>query len=252
MVLKDVLFVPQFKFNLLFVSALTIVSQLTVNFFPYHFTIQDLISKRMIGKGDKLEDLYVLDANSSNGSLLNVQSVAYVNKVSIQLWYNRLGHLSNRKLDTLRHQLSCDSTKSHSSTPCYICPLAKQRKLSFVSCNNMSTLPFDLIHCDSWGPYHVTSHSSRRYFLTLVDDCTCFTWVFLLKHKSEVTTVIPKFFNLIHTQFDKKIKEFKSDNAKELAFTDYFFLIKRGSCINSHVWTDHNRTLSLKENINIF
>ena len=37
-----------------------------------------------------------------------------------------------------------------------------------------------------------------------------------------MTTVIPKFFNMIATQFDKKIKEFRSDNAKELVFTDFF------------------------------
>ena len=46
--------------------------------------------------------------------------------------------------------------------------------------------------------------------------------MFLLKQKSDVSTVIPKFFNVVLTQFDKKIKELRSDNARELAFTDFF------------------------------
>ena len=100
--------------------------------------------------------------------------------------------------------------------------MAKQRRLSFVSNNNKSSFPFDLVHCDIWGPYSEYSHSGYRFFLTLVDDCTRFTRVFLLKHKFDVSLIIPKFFNMVQTQFNKKIKEFRSDNAKELAFTDFF------------------------------
>ena len=86
----------------------------------------------------------------------------------------------------------------------------------------MSTSPFDLIHCDVWGPFHLPDFSGHRYFLTLVDDCTRYTWLFLMHQKSDVTHVIPKFFKLISTQFDVKIKAFRSDNAKELFFTDFF------------------------------
>ncbi|WJZ87684.1 hypothetical protein VitviT2T_007049 [Vitis vinifera] len=86
----------------------------------------------------------------------------------------------------------------------------------------MSQFPFDLVHCDIWGPYSVSSHARHRYFPTLVDDCSRFTWIFLLKQKSDVGTIIPKFFNMVVTQFNAKIKVFRSDNAPELAFTDFF------------------------------
>ena len=112
----------------------------------------------------------------------------------------------------------------------------------------MSSFPFDLIHCDIWDPYHLNAYSDHRYFLTLVDDCRRFSWVFLLKHKSNVTTIILKFFNLISTQFDKKIKEFRSNNAKELVFTEFFNDKELFIC--SHVLKDHNRILLLKGNIN--
>ncbi|KAL6342654.1 hypothetical protein AAG906_013060 [Vitis piasezkii] len=57
---------------------------------------------------------------------------------------------------------------------------------------------------------------------SIVDDCSWFTWIFLLKQKSDVGTIIPKFFNMVVTQFNAKIKVFRSDNASELAFTDFF------------------------------
>ena len=120
-----------------------------------------------------------------------------VNHVFVQTWHYRLGHLSNQRLDLLKEKLPCTSSKIHRSSPCYVCPLAKQRKLSFVSHHNKSEFPFDLVHCDIWGPYSQLSYSSYQYFLTLVDDCTRFTWIYLLKQKSDVSSIIPKFFTMV-------------------------------------------------------
>ena len=43
-----------------------------------------------------------------------------------------------------------------------------------------------------------------------------------MKGKNDVHHLLPRFYNMNATQFDKKIKLFQSDNAKELAFS-YFF-----------------------------
>lgn len=53
LVLQDVLFVPQFKFNLLSASTLTSASQLSLSFYPNHFTVQDANNMMMIVKGDQ-------------------------------------------------------------------------------------------------------------------------------------------------------------------------------------------------------
>ena len=68
---------------------------------------------------------------------------------------------------------------------CTVCPLAKQKRLPFISNNNLSSSPFDLLHVDIWGPYHVPTVEGFKYFLTLVDDCSRTTWVYLMKLKSE-------------------------------------------------------------------
>lgn len=66
LILKDVLFVPQFHSSLLSVSTLIAASPPTVTFFPNHFTIQDSINKKMIGKGDRCQDRYILDVDDFN------------------------------------------------------------------------------------------------------------------------------------------------------------------------------------------
>ncbi|KAL5821159.1 hypothetical protein ACOSQ3_023041 [Xanthoceras sorbifolium] len=52
LVLKDVLFVPQFKINLISVSALISGSSLTVQFLNDCCVIQEILTKKMIGRGD--------------------------------------------------------------------------------------------------------------------------------------------------------------------------------------------------------
>ncbi|KAL5831851.1 hypothetical protein ACOSQ4_017205 [Xanthoceras sorbifolium] len=160
-----------------------------MQFLPDCCIIKEVLTKRIIDRGDKVHDLYVLNTKD-----LNSVSLAYINNVSAHVWHNRLGHISFKKLDSLKDQLHCDVFRLHRAEPCYVCPLAKQRQLSFDSHNRLSALPFNLVNCDTWGPYHVPSHSRRRFFLTLIDDCTRFTWVYLMKNKSDVISIVPRFF----------------------------------------------------------
>lgn len=58
-VLHEVLFVLNFKFNLS-ISALTEHDNIVVTFTNSGFTMYDLLKKKMIGKGNRVEDLYIL------------------------------------------------------------------------------------------------------------------------------------------------------------------------------------------------
>lgn len=118
--LHKVLYVPQFRFNLLFVSALTTDSSLAVHFYHDHFVIQEANSSR-IGRGNRIGDLYILNLQQ-----LGSDSVSFVNKVSVELWHQRLGHPSSKVLTSLRDRLAYDVPNNSPLIPCLICPLAKQ------------------------------------------------------------------------------------------------------------------------------
>lgn len=81
---------------------------------------------------------------------------------------------------------------------------------------------FDLLHIDIWGPFSVPTPEGYRYFLTIVDDHTRVTWLYLLRTKSEVLQVFPDFLKMIEVQFKAVVKGVRSDNAQELKFTDLF------------------------------
>ena len=126
------------------------------------------------------------------------------------------------------------------SLPCDICPRAKQHRLPFKSSSITSTQPFELVHVDTWGPYHVKTANGHRYFLTLVDDYTRSTWTHLMVTKDEAFHLIKSFVIMAQTQFNGTVKVMRSDNALELGLSnealDFFAstgIIHQTSCVQT-------------------
>lgn len=63
--------------------------------------------------------------------------------------------------------------------------MARLTKLPFQSSKSHATSVFSLVHIDIWGPYRIPARGKYKYFLTLVDDCSRMTWLYLLQAKSE-------------------------------------------------------------------
>lgn len=122
----------------------------------------------------------------------------------LDLWHKRLGHLYVSKLQSLHSVLCFLLEKLITDFHCKNCHLAKQKHLLFVSNNKISDSPFDLVHVDVWGPFSTHTNDGYRYFLTIVDDCSRATWVYVLKAKSDVLIIFPSFVTIIETQFDRK------------------------------------------------
>jgi hypothetical protein len=76
-------------------------------------------------------------------------------------------------------EISCNSHDT-----CTVCPLARQHRLPFPVHTNVSCMPFEIIHCDILGPMATPSINGSRFFLTIVDDHTRFTWIHLMKSKA--------------------------------------------------------------------
>ncbi|KAL3368368.1 hypothetical protein AABB24_009309 [Solanum stoloniferum] len=98
---------------------------------------------------------------------------------------------------------------------CEVCPIARQTRLPFSHSVSKATSIFKLLHMDVWEPYKLETHDGMRYFLTIVDDHSRWTWIFLMRLKSDVLTLLNNFFLQVETQFDRKIKIMRSDNGAE-------------------------------------
>ena len=216
LVLLNVLHVPSFRFNLISVSSLLQQHRHSAHFCFDSCHIHEHTQGLMIGRGSVIHNLYILDQHMLSSSLNFCGSL----KVDGSLWHQRLGHPSSAKLQHLSADIALDKSSLLEHASCPVCPLAKQRRLPFPHKNNMSKEPFDLIHIDTWGPFSVESVEDYKYFLTIVDDHTRVTWIYMMKYKSDVSVILPSFVKLVRTQYKANIKMIHSDNAQELAFSN--------------------------------
>ena len=76
---------------------------------------------------------------------------------------------------------------------CDVCFKAKQTRSGFIMSDNKASELFELVHYDIWGPYRVKTSCGASYFLTIVDDTSRATWVYLMKEKSEVAKLLKVF-----------------------------------------------------------
>lgn len=102
------------------------------------------------------------------------------------LWHQRLGNAPLKVLRSIDALHSMQLREHH----CTVCPIAKQSRLPFPTSSPCSKSIFDIVHGDVWCPYRVPTHDGKKYFLTLVDDYSRYTWLFLLHSKSDTIEMI--------------------------------------------------------------
>ncbi|CAI7866121.1 unnamed protein product [Closterium sp. NIES-53] len=113
------------------------------------------------------------------------------------LWHHRLGHPSLPRLHGMHSRLlvsglprSLPSLPRSSAPSCLRCVEGRQRAAPQSSEFPPTTAPLQNLHMDVWGPAPVGGTDQERYFLLVVDDYTCYTFVFPLQRKTDVSSVL--------------------------------------------------------------
>ena len=73
----------------------------------------------------------------------------------------------------------------------------------------------DLIQSDVVGPIPTKSINGCRYFLTFIDDCSRYCWIYFMKQKSEVFDTFKVLKDMVEKSFNKKINSVRSDKGGE-------------------------------------
>ncbi|XP_071721719.1 uncharacterized protein [Rutidosis leptorrhynchoides] len=156
--LLNVLYAPEFTFNLVFANKLTVNSNFVLMVYSSKYLMHDLTSMKMIGTAEQRHGLYYMNLANNFVQPRNfcVQKQSSVNvvhdnvKETFDVWHFRLGHPSNVKLNSFKNlNQSINFKKDHI---CDVCHFAKQKRLNFPVSNSVANDSFGLIHMDIWGP----------------------------------------------------------------------------------------------------
>jgi transposase InsO family protein len=139
------------------------------------------------------------------------------------LWHRQLAHVGMRNLAKLQkdeHILGLTNIVFEKDRLCSACQAEKQVGAHHPAKNFLSSSrPLKLLHMDLFGPIAYISIDCNKYGLVIVDEFSCFTWVFFLQDKSEAKEVVKKFIRRVQNEFELKVKNIRSDNDSEFRNT---------------------------------
>jgi histone deacetylase 1/2 len=209
--LKNILHAPQATKNLISVHRLTKDNQTFMEFHPDFFLFKDQVTKKTLLRGRCRGGLYPLQHTSDSR-----KQVLSAVKPSSSRWHSRLGHPSFEIVRRVisKHNLPCCS-EINKATVCDACQLAKSHQLPYAVSTSKSSAPLELIFSDVWGPA-IDSFGRKKYYVSFIDDYSKFTWIYLLRYKSEVFKYFQEFQN-------RKILALQSDWGGEYEKPNSFF-----------------------------
>ena len=142
-----------------------------------------------MGKGYSCDGMIKLCTNDNFNKIAS--NSAYICDLnSLSLWHNRLEHVGLSTIERIMKcgMIACDAKEFEK---CEMCVKSMMIKKPFHNVERSYSL-LDLIHSDLCELNGMLTRGGNRYFLTFIDDCSRFTYVFLFKNKSE--TLMPLKF----------------------------------------------------------
>lgn len=99
---------------------------------------------------------------------------------------------------------------------CAACQYGKQTRLPFPKRTEWrATQKLELVHTDVGGPLKISSLNGSKYYITFIDDCTRFYWIYFLKSKSDVTGIFWEFKTWVENQSGCELHVIRSYNGTE-------------------------------------
>lgn len=173
-ILKEVLYLPKLRNNLLSVTRL---SKSGIEIVFRGSNVEFVKNGMIFAKGIQQSNLYILKLEISEKIACNCQSVEG------ELWHKRLGHLGSSSFMKLKICILIDDVKCQLSL-CESYIKGKQSKPFEIKKGGRSTRPIELVHSDVCGPISPVTHDGKRYYVCFTDDCTCFSMTYLMESKN--------------------------------------------------------------------
>ena len=201
LLLNNVLRVPSIASNLASVHKICHDNKCFCYIDENIISIQALAMGKILYQGRSEDGVYPIYPHKAAQLSLSSKSCNRVSSSSVfnkTLWHSRLGHPSDQVLNHLfpnakLHLNNCTAVDNS----CTHCLYGKMHNLPFPTSQFTTSNPFELVHSNLWGPAPMCSVNGFKYYVLFIDHYIRFTWIYLLKSKSEVFTKFVQFKAMI-------------------------------------------------------
>ena len=207
--LRNILHVPHVNKHLLSVHKLVSDNDTFTEFHPHFFSLKDRATKAVLLQSRCRNGLYPVPSYKQSSLVSGPRALSSV-RLSSDLWHTRLGHPSKNVVDSVLRVNKFACAPSTNSSVCDACQRAKVHQLPFRDSTHVTHAPLEIIHSDVWGPA-IISVGGFKYYVSFLDDYSRFTWIYLLKHKSDVEQAFYTFQKHVERMLDAKIKTVQTD-----------------------------------------
>ncbi|CAM8905735.1 unnamed protein product [Rhodiola kirilowii] len=209
--LLNVLYVPVIRKNLVFGSLLN-----KFGFKQVYESDKYVLSKCgvFVGFGYFCNGMFMLNVNK-------VVNSVYMSSTSddFNLWHARLGHVHYQRLKLMSKE-GLIPTVDMNVDKCNTCMLTKITRLSFKSISRTSNL-LELVHSDMDDLHYTPSIGNKKYYITFIDDCSRYCYVYLLHAKDEALDKFKVYKAEVELMHDL-IKRLRTDRGGEYYDPVYF------------------------------
>ena len=197
--LGEVLYVPEFKFNLLSLSNLTKHGN-TFIFNEKHPVWKTMHTTYPL---HYRQDLYFMKIEKKEETVL----------LALDTWHQRFGHADQNMLLKLNSSKSVKglTIKNSGVEQCDTCVQNKFTVLPLENQREVSQKQLELVYSDICGPFP-KSCNGNIYIVSFIDDYSKFARLYFMKQKSEV---FQKFQQFVTECSPRKINTLRSDNGLE-------------------------------------
>jgi hypothetical protein len=217
--LKDVMYVPGLKKNLVSVAMLEDHGY-DVIFSKGKAFLHHIASGQVKQIRVQVKNLYKLDvedcvALSTKAEKVQSQDIS-------ELWHRILGHLHHGALKIMQ-QISTGLPKGtlEQRDTCKGCTLGKYTKASFHDKDSRAQVILERVHSDVCGPFSTTSTTKHKYYVIFVDDFSRKCWIFFMQKKDQTFAKFCEFKALVEKDTGRKVKALRSDNGGEYVSNEF-------------------------------
>ena len=98
---------------------------------------------------------------------------------------------------------------------CKSCLFGKMTKSPFIGHHKRAAQILDLVHTDVCGPINEMACGGFHYFIIFTDDHSRYSYIYLMKNKSEPFNKLRKYKAVVENQTSYHIKTRRSDHGGE-------------------------------------